>query len=85
MAAQEYMLDLEAASFKGSQFALNTKLTYKGQLRCYLRFCARMEYKPVPASDHMLVRYVVCTTKFLLLFYSALGIGGQANVRIEIY
>ena len=66
MAAQEYMLDLEAASFKGSKFAVNTKATYMTHLRCYLRFCARMEYKPVPASDLMLVRYVMFLNRTLV-------------------
>lgn len=58
MAETEAALDRAILRYRRAAYSNSTKAVYRSQLKRYLDFCNRMGYKPVPASESTLCRYV---------------------------
>ena len=61
----ERALDSRIAQYRGATYAETTMSTYLSQIRCYIKFCIKYQYQPVPIIFMNLQRYIVYLAQFL--------------------
>ena len=47
----------EVAKYRVAAFADSTKSAYKSQIKCYFKFCNKLNIVPVPASPEVVAEY----------------------------